>query len=114
MYCAVVAPTLPAPTTVTFGLIFPPGSDLDFSTFTTRGHPQLPALRATPSPCRGIGVDGTVGKSESDPAHVLHDGGAELGALDLAGPIHEAGEVVRHDLLADRGLQALDDAVGGV
>jgi hypothetical protein len=33
MYCAVVAPTFPAPTTVTFGLaISPSGSGLDFHT----------------------------------------------------------------------------------
>ena len=44
----------------------------------------------------------------------VDDGGGELGALDLGGAFHEAGEVVGDDLVGDGGLEGPDDVVGGL
>src|SRR5262245_46882737 len=88
-YCATLAPTLPAPTTVILGRVWPP--------------PRISALPAgiavRPEPRLQLG-------------HVLDDGGAELGALDLLGTLHQPREVVRDHLLLDGRLEPVDDPVG--
>ena len=45
--------------------------------------------------------------------HALDHRVAELGARHLGGALHQAGEVVGHDLVADGGFHRLDDEVGG-
>src|ERR1700728_3046803 len=44
----------------------------------------------------------------------VDDGRSELGALDLGGAIHQAGEIVGHDLVRNGGLQRVHDVRGGV
>src|SRR3972149_7879341 len=67
VYWATEAPTLPAPTTVTFGRIFPSRG----SGFTVHSS-LVPGLRS---------------------AHVFDDGICKLGALQLGGPLHAEGAV---------------------
>src|SRR4029450_2722061 len=89
-YCATLAPTLPAPTTVIFG----------------RGCVTL-STSAWPPCCAAIGS-----APRLQLGHVLDDGRAELRALDFLGPLHQPCQVIGHHLLLDGGLEAGDDAIG--
>src|SRR3990172_5011891 len=86
VYWATEAPTLPAPTTVTFGRIFPSRG----SGFTVHSS-LVPGLRS---------------------AHVFDDGICKLGALQLGGTLHQPSKIIGHALLLDGLLEPMVDAVG--
>src|SRR5512134_3424840 len=86
-YCATVAPTLPAPTTVILG-----------RRLTTVSGSACPT-------CMPVLLQ---------PGHALDDRRPELRALHLLRALHEPREVVGDDLFLDGLLEAGDDPVRGV
>src|SRR5262245_59382846 len=92
-YCATLAPTLPAPTTVILGL----GIVLLIRSPRTAGPQPRDVLRLA-----------------LQLRHVLNDGRAELRALHFLGALPQPLEVVRDDLRLARLLEARDDAIGRV
>src|SRR5580658_8506073 len=89
-------PMLPAPMRPIFlrvGIWAPVGEEDLASRWPKSQGPTTPGVRAT------------------SPLHLGDERVAELGAFDLGGALHQAGEVVSHSLGPDGAVHALDDEI---
>src|SRR5262245_34724180 len=89
----------------------PPARRTASSTLSASGPTNTSPTSATPYPASS---PNSASNSRTCGLQAVDDGLGELAGLDLGGAFHEAGEVVGHDLVGDRGFECGFDVVRGL